>query len=73
MKTISKPVPVENLSSGDKFLMQDTSSGEVCLHIVKEVTLGNPCLIEGVYYKSGSEHPFTLHTLNTDIIHTITV
>ena len=72
MKTISKTVPVENLSSGDKFLMQD-ALGDVCLHIVKEVTLGNPCLIEGVYYKSGSEHPFTLHTLNTDIIHTITV
>ena len=71
MKTISKPVSVENLSSGDKFLMQDTL-GDVCLHIVTGVTPGNPYLIEGVYYKSGSEHPFTIRSLNTDIIHTIT-
>ena len=71
MKNISKPTPVENLSNGDEFLMPDTL-GDVCLHIVKEVTVGNPCLIEGTYYKSGSEHPFTIRSLNTDIIHIIT-
>ena len=71
MKTISKPVSVENLSSGDKFLMPDRL-GDVCPHIVTGVTFGNPCLVEGVYYKSGSEHPFTIRSLNTDIIHIIT-